>query len=54
MDGGPITGESIPIRFYLSSTKLTPTFKNINNKFSVKYQMMITLIDDEDRRYFRS
>ncbi|CDW90814.1 hbeta58 vps26 protein [Stylonychia lemnae] len=53
MDGGSIKGENVPVRFYLSSTKLTPTYRNVNNKFSVKYQMMINVIDDEDRRYFR-
>ena len=26
MDGAPVKGECIPIRFYLASTDLTPTF----------------------------
>ena len=29
---------------------LTPTFRNVNNKFSVKYFLNLVLIDEEDRR----
>mmetsp|Transcript_57119 Transcript_57119/g.48232 ORF Transcript_57119/g.48232 Transcript_57119/m.48232 type:complete len:107 (+) Transcript_57119:509-829(+) len=36
MDGGPVKGEIIPIRFYLKGYDLTPTYLNINNKFSVR------------------
>ena len=30
MDGAPVKGECIPIRFYLASTDLTPTYPNVN------------------------
>jgi len=53
MDGCPAKGEVIPIRLYLSGYDLTPTFKNINNKFSVKYFLNLVLVDEEDRRYFK-
>ena len=53
MDGAPVKGECIPIRFYLASTDLTPTHKNINNRFSCKYWLNLVLIDEEDRRYFK-
>jgi len=54
MDGAPVRGESIPIRLFLSGfDKLTPTFRNINNKFSVKYFLNLVLVDEEDRRYFK-
>jgi len=33
MDGAPVKGECIPIRFYLASTDLTPTYPNVNNRF---------------------
>lgn len=46
-------GESIPIRLFLSPYDLTPTYKNINNKFSVKYYLNLVLVDEEDRRYFK-
>lgn len=54
MDGSPVRGESIPVRMFLSAyPSLTPTFKNINNKFSVKYFLNLVLVDEDDRRYFK-
>ena len=32
---------------------LTPTYRNVNNKFSVKYYLNLVLVDEEDRRYFK-
>lgn len=48
-----LAGESIPIRLFLSPYELTPTYRNINNKFSVKYFLNLVLVDEEDRRYFK-
>jgi len=53
MDGAPVRGEIIPIRLFLSPYDLTPTYKNINNKFSVRYFLNLVLVDEEDRRYFK-
>jgi len=53
MDGAPVRGESIPVRLFLSPYELTPTYKNIHNKFSVKYYLNLVLVDEEDRRYFK-
>ena len=53
MDGAPIRNECIPVRFYLSGVDLTPTYKNVQNKFSVKYLLNLVLVDEEDRRYFK-
>ena len=55
MDGAPVRGESIPIRLFLNSCEknLTPTYRNIHNKFSVKYYLNLVLVDEEDRRYFK-
>eukprot|EP00249_Psilotum_nudum_P010691 c22701_g2_i1 orf=267-1163(+) len=53
MDGAPVRGESIPIRLFLSPYDLTPTYRNVNNKFSVKYYLNLVLVDEEDRRYFK-
>lgn len=47
------SGESIPVRLFLSPYDLTPTYRNINNKFSVKYFLNLVLVDEEDRRYFK-
>lgn len=53
MDGGPVKGETVPIWFYLSNVDLTPTYKDINNRFSCKYFLNLILVDEEDRRYFK-
>lgn len=53
MDGAPVRGESIPIRLFLSGYELTPTMKDINKKFSVRYYLNLVLVDEEERRYFK-
>lgn len=53
MDGAPVRGESIPIRLFLTPYNLTPTMKNVHNKFTVKYYLNLVLVDEEDRRYFK-
>lgn len=53
MDGAPVRGESIPIRLFLSAYELTPTMRDINKKFSVRYYLNLVLIDEEERRYFK-
>jgi hypothetical protein len=53
MDGAPVRGECIPIRLFLNEFALTPTYRNICNKFSVKYYLNLVLVDEEDRRYFK-
>eukprot|EP00921_Rhytidocystis_pertsovi_P011906 GHVQ01019282.1.p1 GENE.GHVQ01019282.1~~GHVQ01019282.1.p1 ORF type:complete len:299 (-),score=32.72 GHVQ01019282.1:1993-2889(-) len=53
MDGAPIKTECIPVRLYLSGFELCPTYKNVQNKFSVKYYINLVLVDEEDRRYFK-
>mmetsp|Transcript_43942 Transcript_43942/g.71483 ORF Transcript_43942/g.71483 Transcript_43942/m.71483 type:complete len:360 (+) Transcript_43942:33-1112(+) len=53
MDGAPVRGESIPVRLFLSAYDLTPTYRNVNNKFSVKYFLNLVLVDEDDRRYFK-
>ena len=51
--GAPVRGESVPVRLFLSGFDLTPTYRNVNNKFSVKYYLNLVLVDEEDRRYFK-
>lgn len=53
MDGAPVRGENIPIRLFLSPYDLTPTYKEVHNKFSVRYFLNLVLVDEEDRRYFK-
>lgn len=53
MEGSPARGTHIPLRLFLSPYPLTPTFKSVNNRFSVRYFINLVLVDDEDRRYFK-
>lgn len=53
MDGSPVRGEAIPVRLFLAALDLTPTFKSVHNKFSVKYFLNLVLVDESDRRYFK-
>lgn len=53
MDGAPVRGESIPIRLFLNGYELTPTMRDVNKKFSVKYYLNLVLVDEEERRYFK-
>jgi vacuolar protein sorting-associated protein 26 len=53
MDGSPVKGEYIPIRIFLSGFDLTPTFRDVCMKFSVKYFLNLVLLDEDDRRYFK-
>jgi len=53
MDGAPIKGECVPIRLFLEPLDLTPTYRSVNNVFSVKYYLNLVLVDEEDRRYFK-
>lgn len=45
-----VAAECIPVRLYLSGLDLTPTYKNVQNKFSVRYFLNLVLVDEEDRR----
>jgi len=53
MDGAPVKSESIPVRLFLGQFYLTPTYRNVHSKFSVKYFLNLVLVDEEDRRYFK-
>lgn len=53
MDGAPVRGETIPIRLFLGGFDLTPTFRDVNKKFSTRYYLSLVLIDQDARRYFK-
>ncbi|PKI83475.1 Vacuolar protein sorting-associated protein 26 [Malassezia vespertilionis] len=53
MDGAPVRGETIPIRLFLGGFELTPTFRDVNKKFSARYYLNLVLVDEENRRYFK-
>eukprot|EP01063_Lacrimia_lanifica_P007243 TRINITY_DN1459_c0_g6_i1.p1 TRINITY_DN1459_c0_g6~~TRINITY_DN1459_c0_g6_i1.p1 ORF type:complete len:319 (+),score=139.70 TRINITY_DN1459_c0_g6_i1:76-1032(+) len=53
MDGHPVSGVTIPVRVFLAPYNLTPTYKHVNNQFSVRYYLNLVLVDDNDRRYYK-
>jgi len=53
MDGAPVKDEQIPIRLYLKSFNLSPTYRTVQSKFSVRYYLNLVLVDEEERRYFK-
>ncbi|OLL25815.1 Vacuolar protein sorting-associated protein 26 [Neolecta irregularis DAH-3] len=53
MDGAPVRGETIPIRLFLGGFDLTPTFRDVNKKFSCRYYLSLVLVDEDARRYFK-
>ena len=46
MDGSPSRGETIPIRLFLGGFDLTPTFRDVNKKYSTRYYLSLVLIDE--------
>jgi vacuolar protein sorting-associated protein 26 len=42
----PSPGETIPIRLFLGGFDLTPTFREVNKKYSTRYYLSLVLIDE--------
>ena len=53
IDGGPIKNERIPIRFFLKTYNLTPSYPDIEGIFGVKYFLNLVVVDDNENRYFK-
>ena len=53
VDGGPCKYEKLPIRLFLKSYNLTPSYPNIEDIFGVKYFINFIVVDAEDNRYFK-
>lgn len=53
MDGAPVKGEIIPIRLFLGGFDLSPTYRDVNKKFSTRTYLSLVLIDEDARRYFK-
>ncbi|KAG9393134.1 Vacuolar Protein Sorting 26 (VPS26) [Carpediemonas membranifera] len=52
VDGSPVRGETVPIRLFLKGRGLTPTYTNVNNKFSVRYFLILSMIDESEHRCY--
>lgn len=44
-------GETIPIRLFLGGFDLTPTFREVNKKYSTRYYLSLVLIDEGKKTY---
>ena len=53
LDSGSEQAVNSMCRLFLSPYDLTPSYKSVHNKFSVKYSLNLVLVDEEDRRYFK-
>ena len=42
-------GETIPIRLFLGGFDLTPTFREVNKKYSTRYYLSLVLIDEGEK-----
>lgn len=46
-----MAGETIPIRLFLGGFDLTPTFREVNKKYSTRYYLSLVLIDEGKSKY---
>jgi vacuolar protein sorting-associated protein 26 len=53
IDGSPASGEIVPIRMFINSYELSPTYKDINSYVSVRYFLKFVIIDEEDKSFFK-
>lgn len=54
MDGCPGETEVIPFRMCMRGVKnLTPSYRSIHNRLFVRHWFMVTIYDDNGRRYFK-
>lgn len=51
--GYPASGTVAPIRLHLKHANLTPSYHEVNKKFSASYSMCVILVDEQNRRYSR-
>lgn len=51
LDGPVAKGDAVPIRIFLKSCNVTPTYMNISNRAAVKYFIQLCLRDEEDRTF---
>lgn len=51
IDGQPFEQETVPFRIFISSFDLSPSYKDVNSFFCVKYFLKILFLDHEDKAY---
>ena len=53
IDGSPINKEKLPVRLFLKSYNITPSYPNIEEIFGVKYFLNFVVVDADENRYFK-
>jgi vacuolar protein sorting-associated protein 26 len=53
LDGMPVRGDTVPIRFYLPSVKVWPYPKSSGRNLEVKYNIRLFLLDENGKHYFK-
>ena len=53
VDGSPCNKEKLPIRFFLKSYNITPSYPDVEEMFGVKYFINFVVVDGDDNRYFK-
>lgn len=53
LDGMPVRGDSVPIRFYLPSVKLWPYPMNSGKNLTVNYNIRFFMVDENGKHYFK-
>eukprot|EP00834_Sanchytrium_tribonematis_P002285 NODE_67_length_25542_cov_1.476831.p6 type:complete len:404 gc:universal NODE_67_length_25542_cov_1.476831:21081-22292(+) len=53
VDGPVSKGDTVPIRCFLAALDLSPSFKDVEKRISIRYFLNLVLVDEENRRYFK-
>ena len=53
IDGSPNKNDVIPFRLFLKSYNITPTYRNVNNIFNLKYYINLVIGDFENNTFFK-
>ncbi|KAF1742682.1 hypothetical protein MXB_238 [Myxobolus squamalis] len=52
-NGATVRGHTIPVRFFLDRISLGPTSDNMEDEYSILYNLRLSVIDDNDRSFFQ-
>lgn len=52
-DGTPEVDEEIPFKIHLIAVDLSPSYTNVNNRFSVKYYLRVHTTDEFGNKYYK-
>ena len=53
IDGSPNKNDVIPFRLFLKSYNITPTYRNVNNIFNLKYYINLVIGDFDNNTFFK-